>query len=164
MSEILADKLSYDELNAELIEAKNKIKELEKRVKFLDEMFSEKISIESNLELHSAYVENWKDCDRNEFSGSIYWTKNSGILYNIDRTRFEGEWDYDGEIMEGELTDCAGNVIEKWENGEEILESDEDESDENESKEDESDEDESEEDESDEAMSQNDLALADNAN
>jgi hypothetical protein len=126
MSEILADKLSYDELNAELIEAKNKIKELEKRVKFLDEMFSEKISIESNLELHSAYVENWKDCDRNEFSGSIYWTKNSGILYNIDRTRFEGEWDYDGEIMKGELTDRAGNVIEKWENGEEILEFGED--------------------------------------
>jgi hypothetical protein len=159
MSEILSNKLSYDELNAELIEAKNKIKELEERIKFLDEMFHEKVSIESNLGLHSAYVEDWKDCDGNKFCGSIYWTKNEGILYNRDTTRFEGIWDFDGEIKEGELTNRAGDVIEKWENGEEILESYEDES-----EEDESDEDESEEDESDEAMSQNDLAPADNTN
>ena len=136
MSEILANKLSYDKLNTELIEAKNKIKELEEKVKFLDEMFSKQVSIESNLESHSAYVEYWKDCDGNEFCGSIYWTKNEGILYNRDTTRFEGIWDFDGEIKEGELTNRAGDVIEKWEDGEEILESDEDESDEDESDED----------------------------
>ena len=154
MSEILANKLSYDKLNTELIEAKNKIKELEEKVKFLDEMFSKQVSIESNLESHSAYVEYWKDCDGNEFCGSIYWTKNEGILYNRDTTRFEGIWDFDGEIKEGELTNRAGDVIEKWEDGEEILESDEDESDEDII------EDESDEDESDEDIIEDDLASA----
>jgi hypothetical protein len=133
MSEILVvlseNKLSYDQLNTELIEAKNKIKELEERVNFLDEMFSKQVSIETNLESHSAYVECWKDCDGNEFCGSIYWTKNEGIIYNKDRTRFEGKWDLDGEIKEGELTDRGGNVIEKWEDGEEILQFEEDEDD-----------------------------------
>jgi hypothetical protein len=154
MSEILADKLSYDQLSTELIEAKNKIEELEERIE----------CIESNLGLHSAYVEYWKDSDGNEFSGSIYWTKNSGMLYNRDRTLFEGKWDYDGEIMEGELTDLDGDVLEKWEGGEEILESDVIEIREAGEEILESDEDESEEDESDEAISQNDLAPADNAN
>ena len=154
MSEILVNKLSYDKLNTELIEAKNKIKELEEKVKFLDEMFSKQVSIESNLESHSAYVEYWKDCDGNEFCGSIYWTKNEGILYNRDTTRFEGIWDFDGEIKEGELTNRAGDVIEKWEDGEEILESDEDESDEDII------EDESDEDESDEDIIEDDLASA----
>ena len=154
MSEILANKLSYDKLNTELIEAKNKIKELEEKVKFLDEMFSKQVSIESNLESHSAYVVYWKDCDGNEFCGSIYWTKNEGILYNRDTTRFEGIWDFDGEIKEGELTNRAGDVIEKWEDGEEILESDEDESDEDII------EDESDEDESDEDIIEDDLASA----
>jgi hypothetical protein len=74
MSQILVDKLSYDQLNTELIEAKNKIKELEERVKFLD---SKKVSVESNLGLHSDYFESWKDCDGNEFSGAIFWKSDS---------------------------------------------------------------------------------------
>jgi len=109
----------------ELEQTKNKVIELEKKVALLEEKIKEKddviFNIQFKLEDSTAWVENWKDSDGDEFTGSIYWTKRNGSSRQGYSTYFNGEWDLQGNIVEGELTD-NGEVIEKWEDGQLIEE------------------------------------------
>ena len=121
----------------ELIEAKNKIKELDEKIKWLECEIKEKTetisAIEDNME--TLYVENWTVTDKNgkgEFSGNICWIKGGGIVFYKNNTIFEGSWDSTGEITEGELRGTySDEILTKWEYGEEIdLEDEEEEEDE----------------------------------
>ena len=114
---------------AQLIDAKNKIKELEEKIAELENQLEDKQytidSIENNMSSH--YVENWSvtDSDGNvgEFSGNIRWIKGGGLLFYEDGTNFEGDWDLNGEIMDGVLFDTdSGDVITKWDCGLEVEE------------------------------------------
>ncbi|MCX8482948.1 MAG: hypothetical protein ORN50_05155, partial [Crocinitomicaceae bacterium] len=92
----------------ELIETKNKVKQLEQEIAFLNSDLQEKLQFISNIEYnlgeHHAWVDNWKDSEGNEFTGSIYWTKKEGSSKQGYATYFEGEWDLAGDIVQGELT------------------------------------------------------------
>jgi hypothetical protein len=115
---------SFDELSSE----KNKIKELEEKVRWLEIELHNKektiLAIEKNMEV--LYVENWTVKDRGTFSGNVYWIKGGGILFNNDGTRFEGDWDSTGKITDGELyITHSGELVARWENGEEIASEDE---------------------------------------
>jgi hypothetical protein len=125
-----------NDAEAELIEAKNKIKELEEKIKYLEcDIKDEKetiSAIEKNMD--SFYVENWTVVDSNgkkgSFSGNIYWIKGSGLLYYKNGTYFEGDWDSIGEINYGELRRTyTDDVITKWENGEEVYDDEDDDED-----------------------------------
>ena len=74
-------KLSAD---MELIETKNKVKQLEQEIAFLKSDLQEKLQFISNIEYnlgeHHAWVDNWTDSEGNEFTGSIYWTKKRGFF------------------------------------------------------------------------------------
>jgi len=147
-------------MELELTDAKNKIKDLETKIADLTKQLLEKqceiLSIEENME--TQYVDGWTVKDsyggKGEFHGTIYWIKGKGVLYYKDRTRFEGHWDSSGEIKNGELSNCNGDVITKWEDGVELEEEDEEDEDEEEEEDEEEDEeeeeDEDEEDEEDE--------------
>jgi hypothetical protein len=115
---------SVDELSAE----KNKIKELEEKVRWLETELHDKektiLAIEQNME--RLYVENWTIKDRGTFSGNVYWIKGGGILFYDDGTRFEGDWDSTGKITDGELYFThSGELVTRWENGKEIAYEDE---------------------------------------
>jgi len=110
-----------------LIQARNKIKQLEEKVTILEREVLEKqchiASIESNMK--SQYVENWTVTDsygeKGEFSGNIYWIKGEGTIFYKNNTIFEGDWDSTGEINDGELRGMYSHeVLTKWENGVEM--------------------------------------------
>jgi len=111
----------------ELADARQKIKELEDKIRWLECDIKEKeetiSAIESNME--NCYVENWtitdSDGKKGEFSGNIYWIKGEGIVFYKNNTIFEGGWDSTGEITDGELRGThSDEIIAKWECGEEI--------------------------------------------
>jgi hypothetical protein len=143
-------------MELELTDAKNKIKDLETKIADLTQQLLEKqyemVSIKENME--TQFVDGWTVKDsyggKGEFHGNIYWIKGEGILYYKDRTSFEGDWDSSGEINNGELSNCNGDVITKWEDGVELGEEEEEEDEEEEDEEEEDEEDEEEEDEDEE--------------
>jgi len=112
----------------QLAEAQNKVKELEEKIFRLENEVRDKndtiFNVEFNLEQHTAWVDNWTDADGYEFTGRIYWTKRAGSLKQGYASYFEGEWNVEGNIVEGELTEY-GEVVEKWEDGELIEEEEE---------------------------------------
>jgi hypothetical protein len=107
-----------------LIQAQNKIKQLEEKVAIVEREVLEKqchiASIESNMK--SQYVENWNvtdiDGEKGEFSGNIYWIKGEGTIFYKNNTIFEGDWNSTGEINDGELRGMySDEVLAKWECG-----------------------------------------------
>jgi hypothetical protein len=111
----------------QLTQARNKIKELEEKIKCLECDIKDKSETISGIEnnMSSQYVENWTCTDMNgkrgEFSGNMYWIKGEGMIFNKNKTIFEGSWDSTGEIIEGELRGIYSNeLLSKWENGEEV--------------------------------------------
>jgi len=140
-------------MELELTEAKNKIKDLEIKITDLTQQLLEKqyeiIYIEENMV--TQYVDGWtvKDSygEKGEFHGNIYWIKGEGILYYKNRTRFEGDWDSSGKIKNGELSNCNGDVITKWEDGVELEVEKEEEEEEEEQEEEEEEEEEYEQEE-----------------
>jgi hypothetical protein len=110
-----------------LIQAQNKIKQLEEKVAILESEILEKQShiesIESNMK--SQYVEDWtmtdSDGKKGSFSGNMYWIKGEGMIFYKNNTIFEGNWDSTGEINYGELRETySDEVLAKWECGIEI--------------------------------------------
>lgn len=111
----------------ELAEAKNLIKQLEEKIRWLEcdikgktEMIDE---IKNNMSCE--YVENWSFTDSNgkkgRFSGNMNWIKSSGMVFYEDKTIFEGGWYYNGDIDYGELRGIYNDkLIAKWEDGDEI--------------------------------------------
>lgn len=105
----------------ELAEARNKIKELEEKIRSLE---CDTISaIEENMT--SQYVEDWTVTDnyygKGSFSGNIYWILGEGMVFYEDNTTFEGSWDSSGEITSGELRGThSDKLLAKWQDGEEI--------------------------------------------
>jgi hypothetical protein len=111
----------------ELVEARNKIKELEQHIRYLECDIEEKketiAAIENNMS--NQYVENWTVTDSNgqkgEFSGTMCWIKGDGIIIYKNNTIFEGSWDSTGEIIDGELRGTySDELLTKWEDGEEL--------------------------------------------
>ena len=111
----------------EIVDPKNKIKELEEKIKWLESEVKEKTEtisvIENNME--QFYVENWivsdQDGEKGEFSGNIYWIKGEGTMFYKDNKMFEGSWDSKGEIIDGELRGTySDELLAKWEDGEEV--------------------------------------------
>ena len=132
----------------------HEVKVLEEKVALLEKQLAAKQgeleesqdaikSIENNLTRQ--YVEDWDVTDadgkKGNFCGGIYWMKGDGSLYYKDKSHFEGQWDSMGEIIEGKLHDCHGEVIAEWENGEEIIEEEETEDDDSDDDDDSEDED-----------------------
>jgi len=105
----------------ELIDAKNKIKELEKKI--ADLTYQLEYTIKENM--NSQYVEDWTFIDtdgkKGDFSGIISWIKCSGLIFYKDGTKFEGDWDSSGEINDGELRNTHSNeLITRWVDGVEV--------------------------------------------
>ena len=121
------DEAQSNEIVSVLLEAKNKLKQLEEKnakleaqVVDLKKQVAEKDRVFADIEtnLTRDYVEEWTT-DDGEFTGGIYWMKGEGTLYYKNKTYFEGSWNSAGEIIEGLLCDCRNrNVIERWEDGE----------------------------------------------
>lgn len=120
----------------EIIEARNKIKELEEKIKWLETDNKDKMETISIMEknMERLYVENWtvtdSDGKKGVFSGNVYWIKGDGTLFYKNNTIFEGSWDSTGEIIDGELRGThTDELISKWIDGDEVdLEEEEDES------------------------------------
>ena len=78
----------------ELAQAKNKIKELEEKIKCLECDIKDKTETISAIEknMSSQYVENWTCSDingkRGEFSGNMYWIKGEGMIFNKKQNNF----------------------------------------------------------------------------
>ena len=123
-----------NEILSVLVEAKNKLKQLEEKnakleaqvedlksqVEDLKHQVAEKDRVIADIEANMTrdYVEQWTT-DEGEFTGGIYWVKGEGTMYYKNKTYFEGSWSSTGEIIEGLLCDARNrNVIERWENGE----------------------------------------------
>lgn len=111
----------------ELVEARNKIKELEEKIRSLECDIKEKDETISAIEenMTSQYVEDWTVTDnyygKGRFSGNMYWIKGEGMVFYQDNTLFEGSWDSSGEITDGELRETySDELLAKWEHGEEI--------------------------------------------
>lgn len=117
-------------IGPELIEAKNKIRELEERIRWLEAEVKDKEELISAIQnnMTRQYVEDWEVTDndgkRGNFCGVMYWIKGDGTVYYKNKTHFEGMWDSTGEIMDGKLFDRNGELIAEWEDGEEIEEED----------------------------------------
>jgi len=119
----------------ELLEARNKIKELEEKIRSLEYNIKEKNETISDIEknMTSQYVEDWTVTDdysgKGRFSGNMYWILGEGMVFYENNTIFEGSWNSTGEITEGELRGThSDELLAKWEDGEEIdLDDDEDE-------------------------------------
>jgi hypothetical protein len=122
-----------NEILSVLVEAKNKLKQLEEKNAKLEtqvedlksqveDLKDQVADIETNMTRD--YVEGWTT-DEGEFTGGIYWVKGEGTMYYKNKTYFEGSWSSNGEIIEGLLCDARNrNVIERWEDGELIEGSD----------------------------------------
>jgi hypothetical protein len=111
----------------ELLDARNKIKELEEKIRSLEYNIKEKNETISDIEknMTSQYVEDWTVTDnyfgKGRFSGNMYWILGEGMVIYENKTIFEGSWDSTGEITEGELRRThSDKVLAKWEDGEEI--------------------------------------------
>jgi len=111
----------------ELAEARNKIKELEEKIRSLECDIEEKDETISAIEqnMTSQYVEDWTVTDnyygKGRFSGNMYWIKGEGMVFYQDKTMFEGSWDSSGEITDGELREIYSHeLLAKWEHGEEV--------------------------------------------
>jgi hypothetical protein len=110
----------------ELANARNKIKELEEKIKWLECDIKENKETISAIEMNmtSQYVEDWTVTDNNgkgRFSGNMYWIKGGGMVFYENNTIFQGDWDSTGEITEGELRGThSDELLAKWEDGEEI--------------------------------------------
>lgn len=117
----------FETPNSELVEARNKIKELEEKIRSLECDIKEKeetiSAIEENMTIQ--YVEDWTVKDnyygKGRFSGYVYWILGEGMVFYEDNTTFEGSWDFSGEITEGELRGThSDKLLAKWQHGEEI--------------------------------------------
>jgi len=117
--------------DTDLLEAKEQIKQLENQITDLKKQLTEskwnlieKESTISQIEknMASQYVEDWTCTDidgkAGRFSGNMYWIKGEGMLYYKNGTHFEGSWDSEGEIIDGELISNRNlEVLEKWDCG-----------------------------------------------
>ena len=103
----------------ELIETKNKIKTLEEEIVDLKKKLE---TIENNM--NSKYVGNWVVVDsygEGRFYGDIYWAKSKGEIIYDNQKRLEGNWDLNGNIMNGKLYSKDNHsLLREWINSKEI--------------------------------------------